>query len=232
MSTPIVRRRKKPVEVDTIQWTGANEADVQAFTGGASRFYALDDEDRANSDDPEATATVFDDLHCSWVLVYTGQHIVRGVKREFYPIAEDVLAETYEGADTPVHATCRTEGARLLEDAACDADWEKSPDYCAGLRAGAELLLANTGEEATAAAATATPDFFQVGHTYTRNLPYRAPELRPDFQCIGIGQHPTKDERRAFGFYRSGSTAPWGSSALGDEAWADGWVDVTEAGAR
>lgn len=50
------------------------------------------------------------------------------------------------------------EGARILEDAACDADCDKSPDYCAGLRAGAELLLANTGEEATAAAATATPD--------------------------------------------------------------------------
>lgn len=95
MSTPIVRRRKRPVEVDTIQWTGTNEADVQAFTGTAN-FYALDNEDRANSDDPEATATVFDDLHSTWVLVYTGQHIVRGVKREFYPIAEDVLAETYE----------------------------------------------------------------------------------------------------------------------------------------
>jgi hypothetical protein len=51
----------------------------------------------------------------------------------------------------------RREGARLLEDAACDADWTRTPDYCAGLRAGAELLLANTGEKATADAATATP---------------------------------------------------------------------------
>lgn len=95
MSTPIVRRRKKPVEVDTIQWLGDNEADVQAFTGHDS-FWALDEEDRVNSDDPEATATVYDKLHSTWVLVYTGQHIVRGVKNEFYPIAEDVLAETYE----------------------------------------------------------------------------------------------------------------------------------------
>ncbi|MBP5870913.1 hypothetical protein [Streptomyces scabiei] len=125
MSTPIVRRRKKPVEVDTIQWTGTNEADVQAFTtvtapdGSyvlSASFYALDDEDRKNSDDPEATATVYDKLHSTWILVYTGQHIVRGVKGEFYPIAEDVLAETYE----PV------------------------------------------GEEATAAAATATPEAGEI----------------------------------------------------------------------
>ncbi|MCX5253581.1 hypothetical protein OOK27_05260 [Streptomyces canus] len=92
----ITRYRKRPVEVDTIQWTGTNEADVQAFTEGARNFYALDDEDRENSDDPEATATVYDKLHSTWILAYTGQHIVRGVKGEFYPIAEDVLAETYE----------------------------------------------------------------------------------------------------------------------------------------
>ncbi|MFG2277550.1 hypothetical protein ACGFNQ_02530 [Streptomyces asoensis] len=101
MSTPVIRRRKKPVEVDTIQWTGDNETDVQAFTGGASHFYALDNDDRENSDDPEATATVYDKLHSTWVLVYTGQHIVRGVKGEYYPIAEDVLAETYEPVSDP-----------------------------------------------------------------------------------------------------------------------------------
>lgn len=94
-----VRRRKKPVVVDTIQWTGDNEDEVQAFTIGATNFYALDPEDRENSEDPEATATVFDNLHNTWVLVYTGQHIVRGVKREYYPIAEEVLADTYEPAE-------------------------------------------------------------------------------------------------------------------------------------
>jgi hypothetical protein len=152
MSTPIVHRRKRPIPIDTIQWLGDNEADVQAFTGGAAYFYALDPEDRENSDDPEATATVYDRLHSTWVLVYTGQHIVRGVKGEYYPIAEDVLAETYEDADIPLHASCRTEalteGARLIEDAASDADWNKPADYCTGLRAGAELLLAKSVEKA------------------------------------------------------------------------------------
>ncbi|MGW5408993.1 hypothetical protein [Streptomyces spiralis] len=92
---PIVRYRKRPVVVDTVQWTGHNADQLRAFTG--NRFEALEPEDRA--DDPEMTAQVLDVLHSTWVGVKTGQHIVRGVKGEFYPIAEDVLAETYEPAD-------------------------------------------------------------------------------------------------------------------------------------
>lgn len=86
------------------------------------------------------------------------------------------------------------EGARLIEDAACDADWTRTPDYCAGLRAGAELLLANTGEEATAAAATATPGFFQVGHAYTHRHGY-------DFLCVAVTTHPATRERLAIGWH-------------------------------
>ena len=94
--------RKRPVEVDTVQWTGSNEAELIDFTG--HRFEAVRPEDRAEN--PEITAQVFDELHSTWVGVYTGQHIVRGVKGEFYPIAEDVLAATYE----PVPAAANTTG--------------------------------------------------------------------------------------------------------------------------
>ena len=87
--------RKKPVIVAGIQWTGSNEAQVQALTG-RENFYALDPGDRANCDDPEATATVFDKLHSTWVLVFTGQWVIRGVKGEFYPLADDVRTDTYE----------------------------------------------------------------------------------------------------------------------------------------
>jgi hypothetical protein len=92
MSTPIVRRRKLPVEVDTIQWLGDNLDDLIDFTGGG--FSRVDPDDGSYA--PDVTAEVYDELHDSWIGVKTGQHIVRGVKRELYPIAEDVLAETYE----------------------------------------------------------------------------------------------------------------------------------------
>jgi hypothetical protein len=39
---------------------------------------------------------VYDELHSTWVGMYTGQWIIKGVKGEFYPINEEVLAETYE----------------------------------------------------------------------------------------------------------------------------------------
>lgn len=88
------RFRKRPVEVEAVQWTGDNEAELVAFAGDL--FRAVDPEDRG--DDPDQTAAVMDTLHNTWVRVYDGQWIVKGVKGEFYPCAGDVFAETYEPA--------------------------------------------------------------------------------------------------------------------------------------
>ena len=93
----ITRYRKKPIEVDTVQWTGNNEEEIFHFTSGL--FHSVPPEDR--TDDLDVTAQVFDETHSTWVGVYTGQHIVQGVKGEFYPIAEGVLAETYEPVTRP-----------------------------------------------------------------------------------------------------------------------------------
>jgi hypothetical protein len=90
------RWRKKPVEVSAIQWTGANLAEVQAFTG-PGYFGAVPPEDR--DEDPDMTAEVYDKLHSTWVHVYDGQWIIRGVQGELYPCAEDVFAATYEPAE-------------------------------------------------------------------------------------------------------------------------------------
>jgi hypothetical protein len=107
----ITRYRKRPIEVDTIQWTGDNEAELIAFTD--HRFEAVPPEDRVEN--PEITAQVFDVLHSTWVGVYIGQHIVRGVKGEYYPIAEDVLAETYELAAAVPAASEAETGSRVIE---------------------------------------------------------------------------------------------------------------------
>jgi hypothetical protein len=88
----VVKLRKKPVEVEAIEWTGNNEGELVEFTG--RRFMAVDPEDRG--DDPEITGSVMDDLHSTWVGVKTGQWVIRGVKGEFYPCDPEVLAETYE----------------------------------------------------------------------------------------------------------------------------------------
>lgn len=86
------RYRKKPIEVDAIQWTGDNAEELAEFTGG--QFHAAGN--GRIIDDPRFNARVFDELHDTWVGVKTGQWVIKGVKGEFYPIDEQVLAETYE----------------------------------------------------------------------------------------------------------------------------------------
>jgi hypothetical protein len=115
-------------------------------------------------------------------------------------------------------------GARLLEDAACDADWTRTPDFCAGLRAGAELLLANTreGEEATAEAATATP-FFQPGHTYTRE--HHGDTIH--FLVKHVSTSPDGRCRVAHGWRNRSWDPGWEPSDSDDFTL---WADVTEAG--
>lgn len=86
--------RKKPVVIEAVRWTGDNAADLDSFAAG--HFDVLDEQDRANIDDPEATAQIFDALHSTWVLVYDGDWIIRGVQGEYYPCRPDVFAATYE----------------------------------------------------------------------------------------------------------------------------------------
>lgn len=82
------------IEIEAMQWTGENEKAIQAFA--PDRFYALNDEDRMCCDDPDATAQVWDYLHGTWILVMTGQWIIRGTKGEHYPCDDEVFAQKYD----------------------------------------------------------------------------------------------------------------------------------------
>lgn len=77
------RFRKRAVMTTGIRWTGDNEEDVTWFAQGC--FEIVDGD-----------AQVFDRLHESWINVDVGDWILRGVQGEFYPIKDDVLAETYD----------------------------------------------------------------------------------------------------------------------------------------
>lgn len=92
-TTAPARFRKKPVTIEAIQWTGSNLDAVLDFTGPAY-FGAVPPEDR--DPDPDQTGEVYDKLHGTWVHVYDGQWIIRGVQGELYPCAADVFAATYD----------------------------------------------------------------------------------------------------------------------------------------
>lgn len=66
--------RRRPAEARARRWTGDNEAEVQEL---CPDFYAIDEEDRASCDDPEATAEAPVELYGNRGLVYTGDWIVK-----------------------------------------------------------------------------------------------------------------------------------------------------------
>lgn len=127
MSTPIVRRRKRPVEVDTIQWLGDNVGDVIDFTGGS--FFRADPGDFL---DPDITGKVYDYLHSTWVGVKTGQHIVRGIVGKYYPIDDGkVLDQSYDEVDTnffqPGHTYTDAHHFRFECLAVAPTPWDGTP---------------------------------------------------------------------------------------------------------
>lgn len=80
----VERFRKRPVEVEAIQWNGANSNEVYRFTDG-----------QFDSDKP-GVAQVYDYLHDTWVWLDQNDWIIRGVQGEFYPCKQDIFSLTYE----------------------------------------------------------------------------------------------------------------------------------------
>jgi hypothetical protein len=156
-------------------------------------------------------------------VVYDALRTVQGTKHHLGLVTLQVLTDRVTEAVTGLVAEVTRANAALIEDAACDADWEKSPDYCTGLRAGAELLLAKAGKASPKAATT--PDFFQPGHTYTRE--HHAATIR--FLVRYVDASPCGTYRVAFGWRIEDGDVTWSPFDSDDMG---GWVDVTEAGGR
>ena len=178
--------RKKPVTVAAIRWTGSNEAQVQAVTGTAS-FYAVGPEDR--HEDPDQTATVYDELHSTWVRVYTGQWVVKGIEGEFYPLKDSVRVKTYDDVeDVPavVVATQTIMDGLVLR-------WYRN------------LPSAEFGHSYAVVSASRN-GVLVTGSVYLHEIPAgwisgaeRARELMRDGQVDGAREFATHEHARAFG---------------------------------
>ena len=76
--------RKKPVEVEAIQWTGENIDDVFSFVGGTI--------DEWSENDLTITIGTLEGNH----LATLGDYIIKGIADEFYPCKPDIFRATYE----------------------------------------------------------------------------------------------------------------------------------------
>jgi hypothetical protein len=75
-----MKYRKKPVEIDAIQWTGDNKLEIFDF---CNMSYINNQELRIQTLEGSMIASV-------------GDYIIKGVKGEFYPCKPDIFELTYE----------------------------------------------------------------------------------------------------------------------------------------
>jgi hypothetical protein len=86
------RFRKRPVEVEAVQWTGDNEDELLAFTGGE-----FEKDPTPGDPDDGGVYNRHEDGHGdTWAGVSPGDWLAKGPDGPFFSIASDVLAETYE----------------------------------------------------------------------------------------------------------------------------------------
>lgn len=95
-----MRFRKKPVEVEAVQFDGHNWPTVNRFVG---KIFPIGNDEfswgfaPAHDMDAEGViAVVWDKLHSTWVGVKAGQWIIKGIQGEFYPCDDQVFHDTYE----------------------------------------------------------------------------------------------------------------------------------------
>lgn len=79
-----MKYRKKPVEVEAIQWTGNNFEEVKAFTNGKAYKSLTNDK-----------ALIIDTLEGKHLAILK-DFIIKGIQNEFYPCKPDIFKKTYE----------------------------------------------------------------------------------------------------------------------------------------
>ena len=82
-----MKYRKKPVEIDAVQWVSDNIEQVYEMLGDNLIINTDEDKDEVK----HFINTLEGKMEMSW-----GDYIIKGVKGEFYPCREDIFLLTYE----------------------------------------------------------------------------------------------------------------------------------------
>jgi hypothetical protein len=90
----MAKYRKKPVEVEAIQWTGLNLEEIKTFVGEVLQYDIIDtalEVDKGTTHILMKIKTLEGDMHVS-----LEDYIIKGIKGEFYPCKPDIFNDTYE----------------------------------------------------------------------------------------------------------------------------------------
>jgi len=79
----MAKYRKRPVEVEAVQWTGNNIREIESFCSGPLTF------------NHETKSIIIHTLEGN-MTASDGDFIIRGVHGEYYPCKPDIFEKTYE----------------------------------------------------------------------------------------------------------------------------------------
>ena len=88
-----MKARKKPVEIECIQWTGSNDKEILDFCGRENAYFTRLIND--NSDGNEVWDLYIHTLEGDHKAM-PNDYIIKGVNGEFYPCKEDIFHKTYD----------------------------------------------------------------------------------------------------------------------------------------
>lgn len=94
MTDQPARYRRRPAEIEAVQWTDTNADALAAFAG--HRFMTVDPEDRI--DDADATASLIESAHECWSLLRPGDWVVKRGEDDFAVLTTEEFADLYEAA--------------------------------------------------------------------------------------------------------------------------------------
>lgn len=86
--------RKKPVEVEAIQWNGNNFSEIENFTNGNVRYYSYYEKNEYGVNKNilvMKTRTLEGGME-----VMKGDWVIKGTKGELYPCKADIFEATFE----------------------------------------------------------------------------------------------------------------------------------------
>ncbi|MFG2970804.1 hypothetical protein ACGFZS_46800 [Streptomyces sp. NPDC048288] len=95
------RYRKKPIEVDAIQFTNGNSVQVAQFITNGGGTFRTDTHPTDGTHDVFHIHTLEGEMRAS-----DGDWIVKGIQGEFHPVKPDIFEATYETAQTPQQRCC------------------------------------------------------------------------------------------------------------------------------
>lgn len=88
--------RKKPVEIEAVQWTGDNSTEIQLFVGKKLEVSTPPRMMEWDYDIPnEVYSIIIPTLEGNMKAIKT-DWIIKGVNGEFYPCKADIFEKTYE----------------------------------------------------------------------------------------------------------------------------------------